>query len=143
MKVLDVFVAPAESKSKIRQKRDAIHLVQDYGVEDDKFAGKELDRSVLITPHVAYEIVRDAGIELEYGSLGENIIVDFDIMQLPVGTKLRIGDTELEITQKCTLCSHLAYFGKQVPKLVKDHRGVYCKVLKSGTITKGMDVGVC
>lgn len=142
MKVIHVFVAPKNIQSKIRQKQNAITLEKGYGIHGDKFAGGDLNKSVLITPLIAYEILVKEGIELVYGSLGENILVDANIMEQAVGTRLKIGSTLLEITEKCTLCSHLAYFDKRIPKLIKDHRGLYCQIIEGGTIQKGMDVEI-
>lgn len=142
MKVIDVFVAPKNVQSKIRQKEDRITLEKGYGIHGDKFAGGDLNKSVLITPVIAYDILENEGIELVNGSLGENILVDGNIMELPVGTKLKIGSALLKITEKCTLCSHLAYFDKRVPKLIKDYRGVYAHIIEGGTIQKGMDIEI-
>ena len=142
MKVIDIFSATKDDKSKVRPKRDKLNLIKDYGIKNDKFALKNLEQSVLIVPIDAYNITQKEGIELEYGSLGENILVNFNIMDLDIGTKLKIGDAILQITQKCTMCSHLAIFDKRVPKLVKNHRGVYCKILESGEILKDMKIEI-
>ena len=143
MKVLGTFSATINDTSKVRPKRDKLELVKDYGIKDDKFALKNLDQSVLIVPIDAYDITKNEGIELEFGSLGENILVDFNIMDMPINTKLKIGDAVVEITQKCTMCNHLAVFDKRVPRLVRNHRGVYCKIIESGIVKKGMSVEVC
>jgi len=142
MRVLGLFVAPINSKEKVRRQREEIELIENYGVKDDKFAGGDLEKVVLIAPEIAYIVLKENGITLQHGSLGENILVDFNIMDYKVLTKLKIGETILEITQKCTLCSHLAYFDKKVPKLVKNHRGVYCKIIKGGKIVKKMSIEI-
>ena len=142
MKVIDIFSATKDDKSKVRPKRDKLNLIKDYGIKNDKFALKNLEQSVLIVPIDAYNITQKEGIELEYGSLGENILVNFNIMDLDIGTKLKIGDAILQITQKCTMCNHLAIFDKRVPKLVKNYRGVYCKILESGEILKDMKIEI-
>jgi len=143
LKVLGTFSATINDTSKVRPKRDKLELVKDYGIKDDKFALKNLDQSVLIVPIDAYEITKKEGIELEFGSLGENILVDFNIMDMPINTKLKIGDAVVEITQKCTMCNHLAVFDKRVPRLVRNHRGVYCKIIESGIVKKGMNIEIC
>ena len=143
MKVLGTFSATINDKSKVRPKRDKLELIKDYGIKDDKFALKNLDQSVLIVPIDAYNITKNEDIELEFGSLGENILVDFNIMDMPIDTKLKIGDAVVEITQKCTMCNHLAVFDKRVPRLVRNHRGVYCKIIESGIVKKGMSIEIC
>jgi len=142
MKVIDIFSATKDDKTKVRPKREKLELIKDYGIKNDKFALKNLEQSVLIVPIDAYDITQKEGIELEFGSLGENILVNFNIMDLDIGTKLKIGKATVQITQKCTMCNHLAIFDKKVPKLVRNHRGVYCKILESGEIVKDMEIEI-
>ena len=142
MKVIDIFSATKDDKTKVRPKREKLELIKDYGIKHDKFALKNLEQSVLIVPIDAYDITQNEGIELEFGSLGENILVNFNIMDLDIGTKLKIGKATVQITQKCTMCNHLAIFDKKVPKLVRNHRGVYCKILESGEIVKDMEIEI-
>ena len=135
--MLDLYIAPVGT-SGIRQKRDSIVLMQDYGVIDDKFAGneKKIDRSVMIVGLKPYKMAQEAEIELPQAALGENILLDFDPHSLDIGSRLSIGEAVIEITAACTLCNHLIKFSKDLPKLILRHRGIYCKVLKSGTISK-------
>ncbi len=48
------------------------------GVLGDKFYQKNIDRSVLISTIESYELARAKGIEVSFGSLGENILMDFN-----------------------------------------------------------------
>ena len=62
------------------------------------------------------------------------------ILTLRPGARLTIGDLELEISQNCTLCKSLAKIDARLPKLLKDDRGVFAKVISSGTIRKGDNI---
>lgn len=139
-KIIETFSATKESSGLPRPKVDSLNLVEGFGIENDKFAGKKLDQTVMIVGVESYEIAKKVGIELIYGSLGENILLDFDPHILNVGTKLMIGESVIEITQICTVCSHLAVFGDNLPQLLKNHRGLYCKIIKSGIVNKNMKV---
>ena len=141
-KVLNTFSATKESSGLPRPQVDRLNLIKDYGIENDKFAGKKLEQTVMIVGIQSYEIAKDNGINLEFGSLGENILLDFDPHILEVGTKLIIEDSIIEITQICTVCNHLAVFNENLPILLKGHRGVYCKIIKSGNISKDMLVKI-
>jgi MOSC domain-containing protein YiiM len=90
----------------------------------------------------SYEIALDNKIKLELGSLGENILLDFDPHDFAIDDEIYIGDSIIQITQICTVCSHLSVFGEELPNLLKSHRGLYCKILKSGIITKDMIVQI-
>lgn len=141
-KVLNTFSATKESSGSPRPLVSQLNLIKDYGIENDKFAGKKLEQTVMIVGVQSYEIAKDNGINLEFGSLGENILLDFDPHILEVGTKLIIENSIIEITQTCTVCNHLAVFDENLPLLLKGHRGLYCKIIKSGIVSKDMIVKI-
>jgi len=107
------------------------------GIFEDKFYAKDSQRSILITTVESYQLAKEQNIPLEYGSLGENIVIDYNPYMLPIGKEFQIGAVSLEITQKCTLCKSLTKVDNKLPKLLKDDRGVFAKVIKVGSIYKG------
>lgn len=141
-KVLKTFSATKESSGLPRPLVNSLNLIEGFGIENDKFAGKKLEQTVMIVGLKSYEIALQNGIKLEYGSLGENILLDFDPHDLSVNQELIIGTSIIQITQICTVCSHLSVFGEELPTLLKNHRGLYCKILKDGIISKDMIVKI-
>ncbi len=111
-------------------------LLDGKGVVNDKFYAKDIDRSVLISSIDSYRVAKDKDIELKYGELGENILIDYNPYRLKSGTKIQIGKTILEISQNCTLCKSLTKIDRKLPKLLKDDRGIFAKVIKAGEIKK-------
>ena len=114
--------------------------LDEKGVLEDKYYNKNIQRSVLITSRESYELAASHGIDAPYSALGENILIDYNPYHLRPGAKLLIGDVELEISQNCTLCKSLAKVDARLPKLLKDDRGVFAKVVSSGTIHKGDNI---
>ena len=139
-KVLKTFSATKESSGLPRPSVEELNLIVDFGIENDKFAGKKLDQTVMIVGIQSYEVARNNSITLEFGSLGENILLDFDPHIFEVGKQLSFGDSIIEITQICTVCNHLNIFDKKLPALLKSHRGLYCKIIKNGIIKENMIV---
>ena len=135
--ILGTFSAPEGQSGLPRPKATHLDLLRGYGILGDKFAGKALDQTVMIVGQRAYDLARDAGIDLVPGSLGENLILDLDPHLLPVGAQLRIGSAVIELTEACTLCNHLSVFDRRLPKLVRHDRGVYCRIITSGTVHIG------
>jgi len=133
-KVIDIFSAKKGQSGLPRPKVQELNLINGYGIKNDKFAGKELDKSVMVVGKYAYEKAEENGISLEYGSLGENILLDFNPHEYNIGTIFQIGDALIEITQACTVCNHLSIFDGDLPILIQDCRGLYCKILESGDI---------
>lgn len=141
-KVLNTFSATKESSGLPRPQVSSLNLIEGFGIENDKFAGKKLEQTVMIVGTKSYEIALQNGIKLEFGSLGENILLDFDPHELNVSDEILIGDCLIQITQICTVCNHLSVFGEELPLLLKNHRGLYCKIIKSGIISKDMIVKI-
>ena len=110
----------------------------DYkGVVSDKFYGKERQRSVLLASIESYMIAQKEGIEMPYGSLGENILIDYNPYLLDTGSRLRIGDALLEISQPCTICDHLSAIDPVLPQLLCNDRGIFAKVVEKGEVREG------
>ncbi len=114
--------------------------VDQNGVIKDKHYNKNQDRSILITSTHSYKLAKEHNIELTYGDLGENILVDFNPYHLKPGTRLQIKDVMLEITQMSTLCRSLTCLNSKLPKLLKDDRGIFAKVIHPGEIKEGDSV---
>lgn len=114
--------------------------LDDKGVVEDKYYNKNIERSVLITSQDSYKLAAENGIDAPYSALGENILIDYNPYHLKPGAQLVIGDLILEISQNCTLCKSLAKVDAKLPKLLKDDRGIFAKVISGGTIHKGDNI---
>jgi MOSC domain-containing protein YiiM len=128
----ELFISKEDIKDRLSQSEI---VVDEEGVFIDKFYGKNKERSILITSTEAYEIIEKNHLgKVPYGKLGENILVDFPLNKLQQGDQLQIGKVILQITRRCTLCDHLSEIDERVPELLKDHRGVFAKVIQGGII---------
>jgi MOSC domain-containing protein YiiM len=123
--VLNLFISKKSTDSMI---------VDQQGIVDDKFYAKDINRSVLISSIESYNMAKSIGIDLEIGKLGENILINYNPYDLEAGTQIEIGEVILEINQRCTLCKSLTKIDNKLPKLLKDDRGIFSRVIKSGTI---------
>ena len=139
-KILKTFSATKEASGLPRPIVSELNLIENHGIQNDKFAGKKLDQTVMIVGVESYEIAKKNHIDLSFGCLGENILLDFDPHNFEVGTQFFIGVSIIEITQICTVCNHLNVFDEKLPQLLKSHRGLYCKIIKSGIIQEDMNV---
>lgn len=104
------------------------------GVIKDKYYNKNIQRSVLITSQDSYNLAKQHGIYAPYSSLGENILIDYNLYYLKPGARVMIGELLLEISQNCTLCESLAKVDAKLPKILKDDRGIFAKVISGATI---------
>ncbi|MEA1880703.1 MAG: MOSC domain-containing protein [Campylobacterota bacterium] len=105
------------------------------GIIDDKHYDRNPDRAVLISSLYSYELMKEQSIISDYGTLGENILMDYNIYHLKSGVRLKIGaNVVVELGQSCTLCKGLSAINSKLPKLLKDDRGIFVKVIESGVI---------
>jgi MOSC domain-containing protein YiiM len=138
--VIEIFSSTKEDAPGTRPKVEALQMIKEHGILNDKFAGKNPDSCVMVVGEAGYDLAAQNGIELIKGSLGENILFNFNPNHLKVDAVLQIGDVQLQVTQKCTICNHLAVHRADLPKLIADDRGMYCRVLQDGIVKKGMEV---
>ena len=138
-KVVSLFISVKGVAKRVEQ---SVIEVTTEGVVGDKFYAKETDRSVLITSVESYQLATNKDITIEYGELGENILIDYNPYVLPLGSQIVIGEVILEITQNCTLCKSLTKIDNKLPKLLKDDRGVFAKVIKGGNIAQASSIKI-
>ena len=135
--VLALFVSHKDNPNRVPKK--SIEL-DELGIIDNKFYNKNIQRSVLIASKDSYDLALNNNIDIEYGLLGENILIDYNPYGMLPGEKLQIGTCVLEISQNCTLCKGLSQVNPKLPKLLKEDRGIFSKVSISGTINLNDEV---
>ncbi len=134
-KILELFYSTSDGRV-----NTTMLTLDEKGVVEDKYYNKDIQRSVLITSLESYKLATENGIDVQYSALGENILIDYNPYHLKPGARLRIGDLVLEISQNCTLCKSLAKVDARLPKLLKNDRGIFAKVISSGTLRKGDNI---
>ena len=135
-KVLSLYIS-----NMLSNKQACHHIHLDIkGILEDKHYNQNIQRSILISSIHSYNLVKSHDININIGTLGENILVDFNLNKLNIGNRIKINNCLLEITQNCTLCKHLTTIDTKLPKLLKNDRGIFAKVIHSGTIHTNDDI---
>jgi MOSC domain-containing protein YiiM len=139
---------------------EIIQLIENYGVEGDYHAGEYVRhrylakkyptkpniRQVLIIDKTILAEIEDQGIHLDPGMMGENIVVEgISIMELPIGTQLRIGAALLEITEVRNPCLQLNEMHPRLLKAVatkvdgnvRRNAGMMARILDGGSVQPG------
>lgn len=135
-----IAVCISEKKGTQKTEVPSIKLVPDWGIEGDAHAGK-WHRQVSLLSFEKIEDFREKGADVDHGAFGENIIVKgFDLRSLPVGTRFRIGDALLELTQIGKEChAHCAIY-RQVGDCIMPREGVFTAVIEGGTVKAGDEI---
>jgi MOSC domain-containing protein YiiM len=136
-KVIDLFISVQGSSTRIE--KESFQL-DPKGIVEDKYYDKNIHRSVLITSQESYALANEHNVQMPIGSLGENILIEYNPYHLNPGDQLRMGEVLLQISQYCTICDHLSAIDEILPTLLKDDRGIFAKVIEGGMIKKGDEV---
>ena len=132
-------IAVCISEQKGTQKRNVgtAAFVADWGIEGDAHAGK-WHRQVSLLSHDKIEAFRARGAEVADGAFGENLVVaGIDFRTLPIGTRFRCNDVELELTQIGKECHNGCEIYKKMGECIMPREGVFTRVLHGGTVSVG------
>jgi len=135
-KVLAINIS--EKKGVVKKPINEGVFIEDFGLEGDAHAGK-WHRQVSLLGIESFNKMKELGIEgLDYGSFAENITTEGIILyELPVGTRLKIGETIQEVTQIGKECHTGCAIAKQVGKCVMPKEGIFTRVIKGGIVRRG------
>ena len=77
------------------------------------------------------------------GDFAENILTEgIELFTLPVGTKMKIGQAEGEVTQIGKECHQGCAIRELAGDCVMPREGIFIKVTKSGTVKTGDEIKV-
>ncbi len=114
------------------------NLIKDFGFEGDAHAGKWHRQVSLLGVESIEKAKAGPTNGLCHGVFAENITTEgITLYTLPVGTRLRIGDCLLEISQIGKECHEGCQISKLVGQCVMPREGVFAVVLKGGTVSEG------
>ena len=127
----------SEKKGTKKHEVQEAFLKEDWGLVDDAHAGR-WHRQVSLLSLEKIDAFRKRGADVAFGDFGENLIVEgFDLRTLPVGTRFRIGESLLEMSQIGKEChSHCAIY-QAMGDCIMPREGVFAVVKESGTIHLG------
>lgn len=118
-------------------------FIEDFGLEGDAHAAN-WHRSVSLLAQESIDKAIAMGADgLEPGKFAENITTEGIVLyELPVGTKLKIGETIQEVTQIGKVCHEKCAIFYTVGECVMPKEGIFTKVIKGGIIKAGDDIEI-
>ena len=133
-----VSVNISEHKGEQKHPVAEIHLKLRHGIEGDAHAGNWHRQISMLAEESVDTMRRNCPIPLDAGVFAENInTVGIDLKHLPVGTHLRIGETEVEVTQIGKECHNDCAIRKAVGNCVMPTEGIFVVVVTEGTVRAG------
>ena len=138
-----VSVNISERKGELKHPVPEIRLKLRHGIVGDAHAG-DWHRQISMLAEESVDTMRDkCPIPLDPGVFAENInTVGIDLKHLPVGTHLRIGSTEVEVTQIGKECHNDCAIKKAVGKCVMPTEGIFVIVVTEGVVRAGDEIEI-
>lgn len=132
-----VAVCLSESKGERKKPVESVRLLRNHGIQGDAHAG-DWHRQVSLLAQESIEKMRRMGLSVQAGDFAENITTfGIDLPSLPIGTKLNVGETLLEVTQIGKECHTRCAIYYQAGDCVMPKEGIFARVLQGGGIRPG------
>lgn len=133
-------VCISEKKGTVKHPVPEIQLKIDHGIVGDAHAGN-WHRQVSLLADESVELMRQRFPDIPTGAFAENILTrGIALSTLPVGTKLRVGQVLLQVTQIGKECHADCAIRRQVGDCVMPREGIFTKVLEEGSIRPGDEI---
>ena len=133
-----VSVNISERKGEQKHPVPEIRLKLYHGIVGDAHAGNWHRQISLLAEESIDSMRRDCPLPLTAGVFAENInTVGVDLKHLPVGAHLRIGETEIAVTQIGKECHSDCAIKQAVGRCVMPTEGIFAVVVREGVIRPG------
>lgn len=139
-----VVTAVCISDKKGVQKRsvDEISLKKAHGIVGDAHAG-DWHRQISLLGEESVDKLRAHFPNLPAGAFAENILTKgITLYELPIGTKLRIGPTLVEVTQIGKECHQACAIKTVTGDCVMPREGIFVIVLEEGVVRAGDEIEI-
>ena len=130
-------------KGTFKQPVERAELRVDHGIVGDAHAGN-WHRQISLLAQESIDKMTALGIEgLVPGKFAENMTTEgIELFTLPVGTRLRLGECLVEVTQIGKECHQHCEIYKKVGQCIMPHEGIFVKVLIPGVVRVGDSIKV-
>ncbi len=117
-------------------------LRPDTGLVGDAHSGP-WHRQLSLLALESIQLMRDLGLEVDPGDFAENVTTEgLTLYTLPVGTRLTLGQVEVEITQIGKECHAGCAIRQKTGDCVMPRQGIFVRVLNPGVVRAGDAVAV-
>ena len=135
-----VGICTSEKRGTVKIEQKEVKIIDGWGLQEDAHGGN-WHRQVSLLSYEKIQKFREKGADVALGAFGENLIIEgYDFRDLPVGTRFRIGDAILEMTQIGKNCHSHCEIYKRMGDCIMPREGVFAEVVKGGHIKVGDEV---
>lgn len=133
----------SEKKGVVKVPVDKVEIKVDHGIVGDAHAGNWHRQISLLAKESIDKMINKGFDHLKFGDFAENITTEgIEVHTLLVGTRLKIGECEVEVTQIGKKCHSGCEIKKVTGDCVMPREGIFVKVIKEGIINVNDEVVV-
>ncbi len=138
-KVLAVNIS--EEKGTKKTNIQSCALLKGFGLKGDAHGGP-WHRQVSLLANESIDKMKAKGLKVGYGDFAENITTEgVDLVHLPIGTKIRIGNAVLlHVTQIGKVCHTRCAIYYEAGDCVMPTEGIFAEVLGEGEVKVGDEI---
>ena len=137
-KVLAVCIS--DNKGERKKPVDSVELRENHGIVGDAHSG-DWHRQVSLLAQESIDKMRALGLDVNAGDFAENLTTSgIVLVTLPIGSRLQIGETLLEVTQIGKECHTRCAIFYQAGDCVMPKEGIFVKVITGGVIRPGDEI---
>jgi MOSC domain-containing protein YiiM len=134
-------VCTSARKGEQKSAQQEVFLRAEHGVDGDAHAGKWHRQVSLLAKESVDKVQSKIQFELLAGAFAENILTEgVCLYELPVGTRLKLGEAVVEVTQIGKECHNDCAIRKAAGDCVMPREGIFVRVLRAGTVRPGDEI---
>lgn len=135
-----VAVCISENKGERKKPVEAVELRENHGIIGDGHAG-DWHRQISLLAQESIDKMVAMGLDVTAGDFAENITTSgIELVSLPIGSRLKVGETLLEVTQIGKECHTRCAIYYQAGDCVMPKEGIFARVITGGMIRPGDEV---
>ena len=143
MKGKVVSINISERKGMRKKPVEEAEIITDLGIKGDAHASNKWHRQISLLALESIKKMQEKGLNVKPGDFAENITTEgIDLPALPIGTRMKIGKVEAEVSQIGKECHTRCAIYYLAGDCVMPKEGIFVKVLKGGKIREGDEIVV-
>ena len=142
MKGKIISVNVSDNKGEKKHNIEQCLLREGHGLDNDAHAGP-WHRQVSLLAAESIEKIRKMGLDVKPGDFAENLTTEgIELPTLPIGTRLRVGEVLMKVTQIGKECHTRCAIFTQVGDCVMPKEGIFTEVVAGGEVRVGDEVEI-
>lgn len=132
-----VAVCRSANKGERKKNMGEGFLQTGQGLLEDAHGG-DWHRMLSLLAMESIESMRSKGLDVGPGDFAENITTEgIELATLPIGTRLKLGESLVEVTQIGKECHHRCAIYYQAGDCVMPREGIFARIIESGKVAVG------